>query len=195
MNLQEQINRIQEMMGINEESIPAQVRRRMRFSEDEIVGELKNWVMRSYEGGRKDFTLDKAFDEVTYYIINPATDSDEGYDDELIKKVKDYLIGRYGKEMDDLYESLYGGENDQNTYCFIKHSERYGGLQSRGFSDCVKGWHEFLSKYGYWLPHLDWVSIKNELDSLPAGKTMLLAKPLEKHSYHYYFSIVKAKDR
>jgi hypothetical protein len=191
MNLQENIHRIKEVMGINEESIPSQVKRRMNFSEDTILNQLKNWVMRSYESGRKDLSLERAFDEVTYYIINPATDSDEGYDNELLEKVKNYLLNRYGKEMDDFYESLYGGENDQHTYCFIKHSERHGGLKSRGFSDCRKGWHEFLKKYGSWLSHLDWNNIKKELDSSPSKKLILLAKPLEGHVYEYYFSMTK----
>ena len=52
MNLQEQINRIQDMMGLNESNLPSQLRRRIEFDPEKILKELKQWTLRLYSSNK-----------------------------------------------------------------------------------------------------------------------------------------------
>lgn len=189
MTLLEQINRINSMMGLNESQLPVHIRRRLKLNEDEILQELKGWLMRFHEEGKEEITMSKAFTEATWWSMTPL--EEDLYVDEVHQIVKEFLMDKYKDEMLEFQQSLFGGQDDDGVYCFIKHSERYGGLQSRGFSECVNGWYAFLKKYGYWLPHLDWNGIHKKLNEVPSKEPLLLARPLEKHVYEYYFSILK----
>lgn len=191
MKLQENINRIREVMGINESTLPIEVRRRINLSEEQMRNDLKMWVMRLYKDNKKDIVISRAFRHLTQEILDGSRITDmETYNESIFDTVKKYLFDKYKDEMDRFYDEIFG-DDDYESYCFIKHSLRHGGLQSRGFSDCVNGWNDFLSRYGFWLPHLDWNEIKKKLNDLPPKTLLLLANPLEGHNYEYYFSIVK----
>ena len=88
---------------------------------------------------------------------------------------------------------MFNSEDDEETYCFYKHSDRHMDmLKNRGFGDCVKGWYNFLSKYGHWFGDIDWNEVKQKMNSNPQTK-ILIKKPLENHKYEYYFSVLKVK--
>lgn len=193
MNLQKQISRIQEMMGvITENNLPLNIRRRLNTSIEENLHHLKDYVMRYYQPDRKESTISRAFYENSHRLLNKIEQEDEDYwDKEVVERVKDFLESQFKEEMESFYDSLFGGEDDTGIYCFIKHSDRHMRLETnRGFSECVSGWHNFLRRYGFWFPDLDWNEQKVRLDENP-NKTILIKKPLEGHNYEYYFSIIK----
>jgi hypothetical protein len=192
MNLQEQILRIQEMMGtINEGDLPLNIRRRLDYSREENLHYLKDYVMRYYQPERKESTISRAFYENSHRLLNKIEQEDEDYwDKEIVDGMKDFLESQFKDEVESFYDSVFGDNDDEEVYCFIKHSDLSPGLKTRGFSECVRGWYNFLSKYGYWFPDLDWNKIREELDA-NKGKIQLIKKPLEGHIYHYYFSVLK----
>jgi hypothetical protein len=189
MNLQEQISRIQTMMGtINESSLPLYIKRRINFSKDRILKELKEYILRSYEPNKKGLTISKAFSEESYKILNSIElGDDEHLYQEFATNIKKHLENEFSEDAESIYDSIFGGNDDDETYIFYKHTERSGG--GNGFSESVKGWFNFLSMFGYWFPDLDWNKIKERLDSNPGR--FLIKNPLEGHPYHYYFSISK----
>lgn len=193
MNLQEQISRIQEMMGtINESNLPINIRRRLDFSRKENLENLKGYIMKFYQPERKDITISRAFYENSHRLLNKIEQEDEDYwDKEIVDAVIDILKSQFKEEVENIYDSLFGGNDDEEVYCFIKHSDRYMRLETnRGFTECVIGWHNFLYRFGYWFPDLDWSEEKDRLGNSP-NKTILIKKPLEGHPYEYYFSIKK----
>jgi hypothetical protein len=180
------------MGTINESDLPLYIKRRLSFSKEEILEDLKEYILRGYEPNKKEVTISKAFSEESYKILNSVELGDnEHLYQEFATKIKKYLKNEFSEEAESIYDSIFGGNDDDGVYCFIKHSDLNMRLgHNRGFSECVKGWHYFLSKFGYWFPDLDWNQIKEKLDS-NTGKLLLIKKPLEGHPYEYYFSIKK----
>jgi hypothetical protein len=191
-NLQEQISRIQSMMGvINESNLPNYIVRRLDLSRDENLKYFKEYVMRYYQIGDKEKSINNAFFENTHRLLNKIERDDyDCWEEEIVDKVKKHLESQFKEDVENLYDSIFSGNDDQEVYCFIKHNDLYPGLKTRGFSECVRGWYNFLSKYGYWFPDLDWNKIREKLDA-NKGKRQLIKKPLEGHIYHYYFSVLK----
>jgi hypothetical protein len=146
--------------------------------------------MRSHEEGRTDRQISVAFRETAWHLLE-MNDSDTITED-IVNEVIKYLKDKYLDEIIEFNDSLFGTENDNDSYCFIKTKSVFGG---QGFSDCVRGWHQFLKKYGFWLPHLNWNEIREKLNNAPKNTNprLLLAKPLEGHTYEYHFSIAKIR--
>ena len=175
--------------GLNESKIPVDIRRRIEILPDEeVLKHLKEWMMRSHEEGRTDRQISVAFRETAWRFLQ-KTDSFTITED-TINEIMKFLKDKYLDEINEFNDSLFGTENDDDKYCFIKTKSVFGGA---GFTDCVRGWHQFLRKYGYWLPHLNWNEIREKLNNAPKNTNprLLLAKPLEGHIYEYHFSIAK----
>jgi hypothetical protein len=189
VDLQEQIYRIQEMIGfLNESDLPLYIKRRLTFLKEEILEDLKGYILRGYEPNKKEVTISKAFSEESYKILNSVElGDDEHLYQEFARKIKKYLENEFSEDAEIIYDSIFGDDDDDGTYIFYKHTERNGG--GNGFSESVKGWFNFLSKFGYWFPDLDWNEIKKRLDS-NSGR-FLIKNPLNGHPYNYYFSISK----
>ena len=194
MNLQEQINRMQSMMGIIIESnLPLNIRRRLNLSREENLYHLKDYVMRNYQPNKKEDTISNAFYGNSHRLLNNIEQEDDVFywEKENVDAVKDFLESQFKEQIESFYDSLFGGEDDTDRYCFIKHSDRHMRLETNtGFGDCVTGWHNFLKKYGYWFPDLDWNEEKVRIDAHP-NKSVLIKEPLQGHIYHYYFSVLK----
>jgi len=137
---------------------------------------------------RTDRQISVAFRETAWRFLQ-KTDSFTITED-TINEIMKFLKDKYLDEINEFNDSLFGTENDDDKYCFIKTKSVFGGA---GFTDCVRGWHQFLRKYGYWLPHLNWNEIREKLNNAPKNTNprLLLAKPLEGHIYEYHFSIAK----
>ena len=136
--------------------------------------------------------IDKVCRYTSYELLEPGllhmsdNDADNAID-ELSKKLKD----KYGDFIKNYTDEVISSDDDE-TYCFKKHSEEYweNRLTNRGFTECVKGWVPFMDKFGSWFPDLNWNEVKEKLDSNP-NKYILIKKPLENHNYEYYFSVFK----
>ncbi len=177
--------------SLNESTLPIEVKRRLNLSEEQIRNDLKKWIMRLSKDYNKDSALSRSFKQLTQELLEMSRITDtEMYNERIFDTLNKYLSDKYKDEMGRFYDEIFG-DNDYESYCFIKHSERHGGLQSRGFSECIIGWNDFLSRYGFWLPHLDWNEIKKKLNDSPPKTKILLANPLEGHVYEYYFSVLK----
>jgi len=188
MNLQETIRRI-----LKEETNPLNsALRRVSFTDDDVIHFLKKFSLRFLNDiNDMDLLITKICNFTAYELIEPGIlhMSDEDADnavDELSKKLKDKYSDLIMGYVNDLISI-----DDNETYCFRKHSDRYMDmLKNRGFGECVKGWVNFMGKYGSWFPDLDWDEIKEKISSNP-NKYLLIKNPLENHPYEYYFSVLK----
>ena len=188
MNLQETIRRI-----LKEETNPLNsALRRVSFTDDDVIHFLKKFSLRFLNDiNDMDLLITKICNFTAYELIEPGLlhMSDEDADnavDELSKKLKDKYIDFIKDYINDLISI-----DDNETYCFRKHSDRYMDMRiDRGFGECVEGWVNFMDKYGSWFPDLDWNVIKEKISSNP-NKYLLIKNPLENHPFEYYFSVLK----
>jgi hypothetical protein len=188
MNLQETIRRILK----EETNLLNSALRRVSFTDEDVIHFLKKFSLRFLNDiNDMDLLITKVCNFTAYELIEPGLlhMSDEDADnavDELSKKLKDKHIDFIKDYINDLISI-----DDNETYCFRKHSDRYMDmLKNRGFGECVKGWVNFMGKYGSWFPDLDWNEIKEKISSNP-NKYLLIKNPLENHPYEYYFSVLK----
>jgi len=189
MNLQETIRKI-----LIEETNPLNsALRRVNFTENDIIYFLKKFSLKFYDvPDNLDLYVKNVCDNTAYELIEPGLlhMSDEDSRSalkNLSQKLKDKYSGFIKDYIDDLVNS-----DDNETYCFRKHKDKYMSMNTRGFGDCVTGWVNFIHKYGSWFPDLNWNEIKEKISTSP-NKYMLIKNPLEGHPYEYYFSVLKVK--
>lgn len=188
MNLQETIRRILK----EETNLLNSALRRVSFTDEDVIHFLKKFSLRFLNDiNDMDLLITKICNFTAYELIEPGLlhMSDEDADnavDELSKKLKDKYIDFIKDYINDLISV-----DDDETYCFRKHSDRYMDMRiDRGFGECVEGWVNFMDKYGSWFPDLDWNVIKEKISSNP-NKYLLIKNPLENHPFEYYFSVLK----
>ena len=189
MRLNEQISRIHQMMGLSESSFPSNLRRRININPDKVLTDLKKGVL-----GMKRFNPKAS--EVPYFIYTyiaseildaSKIDEDEPDYNEFIKIIANYLNEQYHEQLEEFHKKVFSNDDD-HTYCFVKHKERNGG---NGFTECFTGWNYFLTNFGDYFPNKDWSEVHEQLLSMPPKRHLLLAKPLEGHIYEYYFSVFR----
>ena len=173
----------QTIRRILREELNSYVRRRVDISDEHIKKLIKKGIL-----SHSNFL--KQNDEVVIEFVSDFTTQEllqwfnqEEYD-EYYDSVRDYIKENYSDFMLEYFHETFK-ENDDSTYCFIKHSERYGG---RGFTECFGSWHSFLNRFGSWLPDVDWNKVQEKLKT---ENKILLARPLEGHIYEYFFSVLK----
>jgi ABC-type transporter MlaC component len=165
--------------------------RRVTFSDDKIKHHLKRFSLSLFVDFKDiDELIDKVCNNTSYEVLEPGIlhMSDKDADkviDEFAEKIKDKYYDFIKNYIDTLFN-----QDDDETYCFRKHSDRYMGGDNRGFFECMDGWNTFLIKYGSWFPDLDWNEIKKNMSSNP-NNYILIKKPLENHNFEYYFSVFK----
>jgi len=198
MNLQEQIYRIQGIMGLlHENDLPIEVRRRLNFSKEHILKTLRWFILEQFKDVSKEKLIPSVLETMTYEImfssgifgleetLPPSTFT------EISNKIRNHLESEYKEDIENYYDSIFELGDDDSTFCFIKHSDLSMNIKfNRGFGDCVDGWYNFLGKYGSYFPDLDWNDIKSGLDQKPNQK-FLIKRPLEGHLYHYYYTVMK----
>jgi hypothetical protein len=181
---------------IKEESeIPLFVRRRNRYTEEEIINYLKKFAIQGFKLERVVAVVVWWACKNTAYEILDSThthiDTKDFNNEET--KIANYLKEKYGKDIAEYISKFYNesGDEEGTTYIFWKHADRNGG---NGFSEGFKTWNELLRRYGSWFPSLDWVDIKEKLDSIPDNKPLLIVEPDDKfNTMRYYFSLIKKK--
>ena len=188
MNLQQQIKKILR----EETSKLLSVRRRVSFTEDDVKHYLKKFSLRFLDDFLESGEIsDKVYNFTSYELIESGIlhMSDEDAD-KVVNEFSKVLKGTYNDFVKNYIEDILNS-NDDETYCFVKHSDRHRNIQfNRGFSECVKGWVNFMTKFGSWFPDLDWNAEKQRISSYP-NTYVLIKKPLENHPYEYYFSVLK----
>lgn len=161
--------------------IPASVRRRIDLNDDKIKELLKRNILLKYYNGMDINTLIR--DVIDYTIDGLEFTNNELYDigyEPLSKYIKENFSSFILKFIDETFE-----EEDKTTFCFKKHSERWGG---NGFIECFGSWNSLLRGYGRWFPDLNYKEIKRKLDTTDE---VLIKQPKDKNSMGYYFTIYK----
>jgi hypothetical protein len=167
--------------------------RRVMFDDDDIKLHLRKYVFgfQTHKKVADDEFIERASNHAAYEVLEPGLlhMSDEDIHialDELTRRIKE----KYSDFIKEYKAEVFKNDDDE-TYCFRKHSDRYMDMKKNtGFGDCVTGWIPFLSQYGGWFPDLDWNEIKEKISSEP-NKYLLIKKPLEGHNFEYYFSVLK----
>jgi hypothetical protein len=171
-----------------EYNLPAQVRRRVNLSDDNIILLLRDRLLREPFIKRRKFNIEDELSEVAYGMMHDAGIYDtEYYTKEIQNAIRDYLIDNFGEYGQNFHDELYNGDDDER-YIFYKHADRNGG---NGFTEGITGWYNFLHKYGYWFPMIDWPEVKEKLKSMLRGQKLLLSSPGDSNNgdWGYYFSI------
>lgn len=111
MNLHEQINRIQSMMGVNESHLTSLKRRLEQLDEDveSIIESYNSDMICSFENSKiflEDIT--ETAIESMYYIYFSDID-DESDEWELYYGMIDYISKKYGERIDKIYQTNCGG--------------------------------------------------------------------------------------
>jgi hypothetical protein len=179
---------------IKEESeIPLFVRRRNRYTEEEIINYLRKFAIEGFKLERVVAVVVWFACKNTAYEILDSTHTHidvKDYNNEETK-IANYLKKKYGKDITEYISNFFNksGDKTDKIYQFWKHAERNGG---NGFNDSFTSWNGLLKKYGSWFPNLDWVDIKETLDSMEDNKPLLIVEPGDKfNSMDYYFSLIK----
>jgi hypothetical protein len=160
MNLQENIQRIKEVMGLQESTIPNELRRRIdvtkieklinkyklsSFFPDKIINSSVAYVCRMVAGELLSFIKDEEEFERQHTIL------------------KNFLYNSYGQELTEYFEKrkeeYENREPSDVKYIFIKDN------QGSGFSKEFSYFNDLLNKYGDWID-VDWDEIKNKLDKI-----------------------------
>jgi hypothetical protein len=205
MNLQENINRIQEVMGIINEDLSTSIRRRIKFGDiDKLINTVK---VKSFKKNEPvEVSVRTAILSLLYSLM-PA----DGFDDDGEKhfkvwdEIKAYLNNKYGEELKQYFEKRQKDADQEKgdiKYVFVKHDKSYYDRGWRGFAKTFDSFSDLLTEYGDWV-YVDWDEIKNKLDKIndyPENKFdgTMDSSPLrissigdEGNDWGYNFSIVK----
>ena len=171
MNLQEQIERIQSMMGIISEELSPSIRRRLNFNNAQK--EYNGIKISSFKKGQpiKD-SVEKAIYDLVYSVVPYGFDEDiEGGDEEynkIINKLFEYFKNQYGEDLKQYYEKRQKDseqEKEDVKYIFVKHDKSYYDSGWRGFEAGFDSFNDLLTKYGSWVD-VDWDEVKRKLDDI-----------------------------
>jgi hypothetical protein len=159
MNLQENIYRIKEVMGLQESTIPNELKRRIDLTE--IKKLINQHKLSSFNPDKRIVssvvaTCNKVADELIRF-----TDDEEYV--RIFDLFKKYLYDLYGQELTEYFkkrkEEYENREPSDVRYIFNKDN------QGRGFSAEFSYFNDLLNKYGNWID-VDWDEIKNKLDKI-----------------------------
>ena len=157
MNLHENIYRIKEVMGLQESTIPNELKRRIDLTE--IKKLINQHKLSSFNPDKRIVssvvaTCKKVADELMRFI------SDEDYV-KVYDVLKNFIYNSYRQELTEFFEKrkeeYENREPSDVKYIFIKDN------QGSGFSREFSYFNDLLNKYGDWID-VDWDEIKNKLD-------------------------------
>lgn len=175
---------------ISESGIPPYIRRRIDWNEDKIVNSLKRDVLRNLGKNKTPKQIiGIACTDTSYEIIDSTGIPYEESISYPTAIISNYLKEKFGDYLEEYINDTIepSGNELGSKYVFLKHSERYGG---NGFVEGYETWNQLLKTYAYWFPDLDWRELKNKLDSMNSGGTILIKKPGDiNNKMNYYFSL------
>ena len=167
MNLQEQINRIHEMMGVISEDISPNVKRRIKFGDiDKLVNKIK---VASFKKNKPvEDSVRAAIISLFYELIPDDFDGDdEGYY-KVKSEIKAYLNDNYGEELKQYFEKRQKDAEQEKgdvKYLFVKHNKPYYDMGWAGFQESFDSFSDLVTKYGDWVD-IDWDGVKQKLDTI-----------------------------
>jgi hypothetical protein len=159
MNLQENIQRIKEVMRLEESTIPNELKRRIDLTRVEKL--INQHKLSSFKPDKRIVssvvaTCKKVADELMRFI------SDEDYV-KVYDVLKNFIYNSYRQELTEFFEKrkeeYENREPSDVKYIFIKDN------QGSGFSKEFSYFNDLLNKHGDWID-VDWDEIKNKLDKI-----------------------------
>ena len=190
MNLQENIQRIKEVMGvISEESIPLQIKRRLDFSSiDEFVDKSK--LVSFMSKGSAESSVRNAISFVVNKLFNKFGFDEDKYE-KYSKIISDFLYKKYGSDLRKYFEKKvedYKNREPSDTV-YIFEKDYNGG----GFSRPFLYFDDLVDKFGSWLD-IDWDEVKNKLDGMENNQRLKIADVGDEgNAWGYNFYITKSK--
>jgi hypothetical protein len=160
MNLQENINRIKEVMGLEESTIPNELKRRIDLTRiEKLINKYK----------LSGFFPDKIINSSVAYVCRMVAGELLSFikDDEEFERqhtiLKNFLYNSYRQELTEYFEKrkeeYENREPSDVRYIFMKD------LNGIGFSQGFSYFNDLLNKFGNWI-EVDWDEIKNKLDKI-----------------------------
>ena len=204
MNLQEQINRIHEMMGVVSEEMSIATRRRIKFGD--IEKKLNSIKLRTFKKDQPiEESLKAAILSLLYALMPEEFEDDDEEYYKVWNEIKKYLNNKYGEELRRYFEKRQM-DADQETedikYIFVKHDKPYYDRVWKGFAEGFNSFNDLITRYGDWVD-VDWDEVKRKLDTIndyPEDKFTgsMNSRPLrisnigdEGNDWGYHFSIIK----
>jgi hypothetical protein len=159
MNLQENIQRIKEVMRLEESTIPNELKRRIDLTRVEKL--INQHKLSSFNPDKRIVssvvaTCNKVVDELIRF-----TDDEEYV--RIFDLFKKYLYDLYGKELTEYFEKRkeeYENREPSDVRYILNKDN-----QGRGFSKEFSYFNDLLNKHGNWID-VDWDEIKNKLDKI-----------------------------
>jgi hypothetical protein len=160
MNLQENIDRIKEVMGLEESTIPIELKRRIDLTRVEKL--INQHKLSSFKPDKRIVSsIVDTCAKVAEELLLPNDDDDE-YDRQY-NIVKNSLFNLYEKELTEYFEKRkeeYENREPSDVRYIFKKDYKGSGF-SRGFSY----FNDLLNDFGNWI-NVDWNEIKNKLDKI-----------------------------
>lgn len=159
MNLQENINRIKEVMGLEESTIPNEVKRRIDVTRIEKL--INQYKLSSFKPDKRIVssvvaTCRGVADELMRFI------NDEDYV-RVYDVLKNFIYNLYGQELTEYFEKRKEEyENRESSDVMYIFKKDYNGS---GFSRGFSYFNDLLNSFGNWI-EVDWDEIKNKLDKI-----------------------------
>ena len=203
MNLQENIYRIKEVMGvISEQTLPAEIRRRIAVGDiEKIIDKRKKF----------SFTPDKSIENSVIKTLIRVSDD--------LLEVFPYDGNEYEKYSESIRKALYDIYGPELREYFEKRKERYENMgpsdvryifkkdyKGQGFSEGFPSFDDLLNKYGSWVD-VDWEEVENKLKEMndyhdesfskwKYTRPLLISKAGDKgNRWGYNFYIIKSKEK
>ena len=167
--LQEEVQRIKEVMGVITEDLDKSVIRRIDFAK---MNELVYYFMSKRIDYSGVHTIETMVYSVARTVAHELLDEKElrKFDnqqvfDELVKfimdiygkELKDYLVDKIVKHKEDLEKQI--------RYIFVVHDKPYYD-KWRGFSEGFSSYVSLVDKHGIHLKGVDWDEVKSKLDNI-----------------------------
>ena len=203
MNLQENIYRIKEVMGvISEQTLPVEIRRRI------AVGDIEKMIDKSK---KISFFPNKSIENSVIKTLIHVTND--------LLEVFPYDADEYEKYSEPIKTALYDIYGPELREYFKKRKERYENMgpsdvryifkkdyKGQGFSEGFPSFDDLLNKYGS-LVDVDWEEVENKLKEMndyhdesfskwKYTRPLLISKAGDKgNRWGYNFYIIKAKEK
>jgi hypothetical protein len=160
MNLQENIQRIKEVMGLQESTIPNELKRRIYVTRiEKLINQHKS---SSFKPDKRIVSSIVATCGKVAGELLPIIDDEEKYNREY-DLLRNFLFKSYGQELTEYFEKRkeeYENREPSDVRYIFKKDYKGSGF-SKGFSY----FNDLLNEYGDWID-VDWDEIKNKLDKI-----------------------------
>ena len=103
-------------MKIHESAYSNELKRRINFAEDEILGTLKEWILRLYTKDNENL-IEQVLELCTNELLDKTGKNPRELPNDIWMKLYNYISKTYKDKITDYYNKTFS-DDDTNTYCF-----------------------------------------------------------------------------